>query len=133
HPQTGALDLVLARHVLPAQQDLAAIGRQNPGQQVDEGGLARAVRPDQGMARALFQRQRDLVGRDQPAEALFQRDGFQRGGHARPSLRMRRSRARGAASIRSRPISTTTSSTSPIQNIQYSGVMAENQSCNSLK
>ena len=69
----------------PSSRTEPAGRRQGPGQQVDEGRLARAVRPDHGMARAGFERKIDVPRDDQGAEILaqplrFQNGGFQNGG-----------------------------------------------------
>ena len=54
----GLLDL---RDVLALEQHLAGARRQHAGEQVDEGGLAGAVRADQRVPRALLQREGDVA------------------------------------------------------------------------
>ena len=67
--------------VVAFQQDAAAIGLEHAGQQIDDGGLAGAVRADQGVAGALLDPERKLAGDLEPAELLFQPSGFQRERH----------------------------------------------------
>ena len=61
-----------AGDVVAVEQDLAGTRRQHAGQQIDDRGLAGAVRADQRMARALLDLERHIVGRDDAAEALFE-------------------------------------------------------------
>src|SRR5262245_51228222 len=49
---------------------------QHTGQEVDEGRLACAVRPDQGVARTGRKRERNAVRRGDAAEALFEADSL---------------------------------------------------------
>ncbi len=56
--------------VLPLEHDLALIGPQQPGQHVEEGGLARAVRPNEAVHRAGHDIQVDLSRRHDRAEAF---------------------------------------------------------------
>ena len=79
HPRLGPEP----RDVLARQQDSAGGGRQHAGQQVDEGRLAGAVRPDQRLARAALEAEGDVVGGDDAAEALAEAQGFERGAHRR--------------------------------------------------
>ena len=124
-----------------------AARRQHAGQEVDEGGLAGAVRPDQGVPRARLEPERDVVGRGEAAEALVQADRLERRGHVRspasaaraPALRPAASARVGAAQAlaplrhRSRPTSTRTTRMRPIQNCQYCGVRPARMSCRTLK
>ena len=122
--------------VVAFEQDAAAIGLEHAGQQVDDGGLAGAVRADQRVARALLDLERQVARDLEPAELLFQPPGFQRDRHGaslsgmataalRPAnCRMTRFGAHSTQRCsRWRPTSTITTSTSPIQNCQYCGVM----------
>ena len=56
----------------PGEKDLAAVGREHPGQQVDERGLAGAIRADERVAHAAGQLERDVLRHDERAEALIQ-------------------------------------------------------------
>ena len=58
--------------VLAAEQNLAAVRPQHAGHQVDQRGLAGAVRPDQRVTHALRQLDLDVAGNDQRAEALVE-------------------------------------------------------------
>ena len=58
--------------VLAAEQDLAGVGPQHAGHQVDQRGLAGAVRPDQRVAHALRQRNLDVARDHERAEALVE-------------------------------------------------------------
>ncbi len=114
--------------VVVAEEDLAAVGPQHAGHQVDQRGLAGAVRPDQRIALAVRQIDLDVVGDHERAEALVE-----------PARRERRSAHVAAppppASSRASPprmpfgrkITTATSSV-PIQKYQYCGLMPENWS-----
>ena len=83
------IDLERARHAEPhplmrrsvgnvtAFEHDAAGGRlEHAGEEIDHGGLAGAVRPDQRVARALLHGQIDALRGKDAAEALFQPDGF---------------------------------------------------------
>ena len=61
-----------------AQADPAGARRQRSGDQVDQRGLAGAVRPDQRVARAVRQPEVDAIGHPQRAEALAQAKRLQR-------------------------------------------------------
>src|SRR5258708_1617298 len=50
----------------------AAVGAQQPGEEIDERGLAGAVRPDQRIAHARRQLERDVLRHHQRAEALIE-------------------------------------------------------------
>ena len=56
--------------VIAGQQHAPGAGRQDTGQQIDEGRLAGAIGADQGVARASFETEADIVGRNNTAEAL---------------------------------------------------------------
>ena len=150
HAEPHALMRTQRRNVVAAKDDPAGGRPQHAGEQIDHRGLAGAVRPDQSVPRALLDRQRNVMRGDDAAEALFQADRFEdRHGSTLPSARRRRrppaaspaacradrSTARNAAvqlSARSRPTSTMTTSTKPIQNCQYCGVRLAIQSCRNL-
>ena len=55
---------------LPVEADTPAVGAHHPGDQVERGGLAGAVRPDQRGDRALLHVEGEIVDRSEPAEAL---------------------------------------------------------------
>src|SRR6202790_5590575 len=112
---------------------------------MQDGGLAGAVGTDQRVAGALRGHKREVAGDFQAAELLVQPPGFQRGTHDAslsgtttmvlrpPNCRMTRFGAHSAQRCRrARPTSTITTSTRPIQNCQYCGVMVEKTSCNIL-
>src|SRR2546430_726093 len=133
------------RDIVAFEQDTAGIGFEYTGQEIDHGGLAGAVGADQRGARTGLDPERELAGDLQPAELLFEPSGFQRDGHGAslsgmatiafrpPSCRMIRFGAHSAQRcMRARPTSTMITSTSPIQNCQYCGVMVENTSCSIL-
>src|SRR5712671_6942012 len=98
------------------------------------------------MARAGLDLERKIAGDFQAAELLLKVHGFQRYCHdASPSgtattaflpanWRMTRLGSHSAQRcMRARPSSTITTSTRPIQNCQYCGVMVEKNSCSILK
>src|SRR5437868_14052325 len=133
------------RDVVTLKQNAPGIGLEHAGQQIDDGGLAGAVRTDQRVARASFKLERKIAGDDEPAELLLPPFGFQRDTHGAslsgtatiafrpPSCLMIRFGAHSAQRcMRARPTSTITTSTRPIQNCQYCGVMVENASCSIL-
>src|SRR6202044_2336918 len=62
------------------EPDLAAIGGMQPGNDIDAGGLARAVRSDQAQHLARGQGKADAVERPEPAEALDQVPDLKNGG-----------------------------------------------------
>ena len=66
-----------ARDVVSVQQNAPAIGPEYARQQIDGGGLAGAVRPDQGMAGALLDAERKIPRHLQAAKLLFQALRFQ--------------------------------------------------------
>ena len=53
---------------LACKRDLARVGRLHPGDDIDQGGLAGAVRPDQSDDLAGHEREAHAVERDEPAE-----------------------------------------------------------------
>src|SRR6185437_1086042 len=117
-----ALRLGEAGHLLPREQDLAARGLERAADEIDEAGLARAVRPDQRVARAAREAKIDFIGDLQRAEALAQRLGLERRlsrlrrSHRR--LVLRRIRASAKPSTPPRANTTTSTSSSPIQKYQ---------------
>ncbi len=68
----------------PLKQDGAAVRLQHAGQQIDDRGLAGAVRPDQRVARTGRDLQREIAGDFQAAELFLEPDGFQRNAHDAP-------------------------------------------------
>ena len=106
---------------------LPELGVQHAGQQVDQRRLARAVGADQRMARALLDAQRDIVGRDDAAEALDERAVSSTAQVIGAPVRQVQGRIR-----RSRPTSTSTTRNRPSQKVQYCGVQDEIRSCSSL-
>ena len=76
-----ALGLLDLGDVLALEQHLAGARRQHAGQQIDEGGLAGAVRADQRVARAFLQREGDVARGAERAEALAERARFEQRGH----------------------------------------------------
>src|SRR5262249_15199044 len=100
---------------------------EHAGNQIDQRGLAGAVRPDQRIALAGRQIERDIARNDERAEALVQAARRQRrDAHAR----LRPQRTRRAAPSRM-PIGrniTTARSSVPTKKYQYSGLMPENWS-----
>ena len=61
-----------AEDVLALEQDGAAVGAQFAGDEVEDGGLARAVRADQADDAALADVEGEIAHGDQPAEGLAQ-------------------------------------------------------------
>ena len=57
-------------HVLAEQHDLSGGGRENSGDQIEQGRLAGAVRSDDGLAVAGHDLERDVAHGAQAAEAL---------------------------------------------------------------
>ena len=108
-----------------AEKNLAAIGFEHAGYQIDQRRLARAIGTDQGMAFPARKLDRDILCRDQRAEALVQTAGGQRNtAHAE---------RRAAGSRRAKPPrmplgrnTTTTIKSIPIQKYQYCGLRPEN-------
>src|SRR5581483_5373663 len=77
---------------LAVEPDRAGIGREVPGEEVEQRGLAGPVRPDQGPALARSEAQVDAVDGADPAERLPEPDDLQhrRSGHAGVSVAPRR-------------------------------------------
>jgi len=80
-------DRVDLRHHLAAEANLAGIGREITGHEVDEGGLAGAVRADQRDAIAWGHRERDIIGDGKAAEGFLEIGDFEDRAHERCSLR----------------------------------------------
>src|SRR6185503_2029831 len=102
--------------------------------QVDERGLAGAVRADERVASAHGERERDAVDGDERSEGTRQVLGMEgwgrRGGHLDPV-------PEGAAPVTHprmppRAKSTKTTSPRPSQNSQYTGFFAARKSCASM-
>jgi len=62
---------------VPVKQDLPGAGGNELGQQVEAGGLASAVRPDQGMNVATLNAQIDLTHGDKALELPGQAAGLE--------------------------------------------------------
>jgi hypothetical protein len=62
-----------ARHIPPKEDDFSIRRRKNPGNQVEERGLAGAVWADDGFSFSGKNLQRDLAHRGEAAEAFRQR------------------------------------------------------------
>ena len=105
--------------VVAAEHDLAGGRGQDASQEIDQRGLAGTVRSDQRLAGAGLEREGDVVGHMQGAEAAVQAADLQRGGHA--FWRQPRSGLR--------PTIARITSSNPTQNSQYCGVSADSQSC----
>jgi hypothetical protein len=103
-------------HVGAAEQDLPGTRLESPGDQIDEGRLARAVRTDQRVTGAGRKAEIDVAGNRQRAERLAER--------ARLQCRLRAHRnvlARNRSAMPSTPPRaniTTRTSNKPIQNSQ---------------
>src|SRR5437764_593305 len=61
----------------------SASGTQDAGQKIDEGCLARAVGPDQCLARPALELEGDIAGGDDTAKALGEPAGFEDHAHRR--------------------------------------------------
>src|SRR5204862_7617894 len=75
----------VARDLLALVGDGAAGGRQEAGEQVETGGIARAVGPDQGVDGSSLDPEIDALDRDESAELLRETLGLENGlplGHA---------------------------------------------------
>src|ERR1700723_3036635 len=127
--------------VVTFKQNAPGIGLEHAGQEVNHGGLAGAVGADQRMAGALLDPERQIARDLEAAELFFESLCFQRDGHgaslsetattalAPPNCRMIRFGIHSTQRCRrSRPTSTITTSTRPIQNCQYCGVKFEKNS-----
>src|SRR5499433_3155703 len=126
----AAFDALLGperRDLVCSEKDLSFVGLDHAGDQIDQRGLAGAVRPDQRVALARWEIELDVARDDERAEALVQAARRQRrGAHAR--LRPERtSRAAPPRMPFGRKITTATNSV-PIQKYQYCGLMPENWS-----
>ena len=115
--------------VVAVEEDGPGGRLENAGEQVDQRRLAGAVRPDQGVAGAALELERDVVGRRQAAEALDERA---RGEDRRHRFVPAPNHVHGRTK-RSRPTSTSTTRNRPSQKFQYCGVHAAIRSCSSLK
>src|SRR5690349_9136544 len=114
-----AAGLAQGGDVLAAERDRPRGGREHAGEHVDEGGLSRAVRPDQGVACSGLEAEIDLVGDRQGSEGLAQRTRLQREAHA--FLRHFASSPSRIPRIPPRANITTSTSIVPIPKYQYSG------------
>src|SRR5262249_30953948 len=127
----AAFDALLGpehRDLVGSEKDLSFVGLEHAGDQIDQRGLAGAVRPDQRIALARREIERDTARDDERAEALVQAARRQRrGAHARLRSKKRTSRAAPPRMPFGRKITTATSSV-PIQKYQYCGLMPENWS-----
>ena len=88
------------RHVLAAEHHPAARGRQRAREQVDEGGLARAVGADQRVARPRLEPEVDRARDLERAEALGERARFQQRRAHRAPPRRRQAAARPRMPLR---------------------------------
>ena len=85
--ELDALGLRDRGDVAAVEQHLAGGRRQHAGEQVDEGGLAGAVRSDQRVARAVLEPEVDVARGGERAEILAERAGLeQRSVMTRPRL-----------------------------------------------
>ncbi len=125
-----------AGDVVAVQHDGAGIGAQHAGQEIDEAGLAGAVRPDQAEPRAGLEIEVDRLRHRQRAEALGKAAHRQRGGgfgHLRAAPG--HSRAPAPRTQSATPIkppsrnSTIATSKPPITNIQRNGSNSAARSC----
>ena len=80
-PSGDALVRLEIGDVAAFEHDAPGGRAQHAGQQVDDRGLAGAVRADQRVARAFLDGERHVVGRDDAAELLHQPLRFKHGGH----------------------------------------------------
>src|SRR5262249_58418601 len=99
-------------------QDAAGGGRERPGQHVDEGGLAGAVRADQGVARSRLEAEVDVLRDGQRAEAFAELFCLKSCRHLSTRPRMPPGAKR-----------TTVMSRAPTPKYQYSGYCLASQSC----
>ncbi|MNQ89957.1 hypothetical protein D3C85_1052820 [compost metagenome] len=113
-----ATGLAQLRDVLSAQPDLAAVGREDTADLVDERGLAGPVGADQCQPVAGLQRERHMARHVKPAEALVQRLEFEQCTHRAPPLRRRNQAQALAGDTR-----TTSMSKAPTTNSQWYGLM----------
>ena len=87
HAQVDDLLRAEPGDVAVAEVDRARRGRQEAGEQVEQGGLAGAVRPDQGVHAALGDVEVDPLDGGEAAELLGQCPGAQQRGRGRRALR----------------------------------------------
>src|ERR687887_255622 len=113
--------------LLLAKKDPAVVRPEHAGDQVDQRGLARPVRPDQRVTLALRQIEGDILGNDERAEALVQSPRRQRRYAHALLLAERTRRAIPPRMPFGRKI-TTAISRVPIQKYQYCGFIPENWS-----
>ena len=124
--------------VFAFQEDRACARLDDPREQIDQRRLAGAVGTDQRLARAGLNRERDVVRCDQAAKSAHEAARLQRGSaHAASSHAAgrfsRSSSHRTRSPKRSRPTRTSTTSSAPIQNSQYSGVALDMTSLSTMK
>src|SRR5581483_11989195 len=133
----AALDALLRTDrgdVVGAEEYLSGVGLEHAGHQVDERGLAGAVRSDQRVALAMRQVDPDAARDHERAEALVETASRERERiHARlhRAGSSRRSDGASCASPPKMPFGrkiTTAISSVPIQKYQYCGLMPENWS-----
>jgi len=86
------------RDISALGQNASGVGAQDTGQ-LDDGGLAGAVRPDQRMTRARLDPQRQVAGDSQLIGSLLQCNGFQRDRQKRSPQADGRSHGDGARNI----------------------------------
>ena len=118
--ELGSSSGAQTRNIATEQAHASRRRRNRAGQQADQRGLARAVRPDQSVARAPFQTERDAVRDRQAAIALDEVPSFERDvAHAGVAPPASLSQAALAApSSPPRAKRTTTISRRPMANIQ---------------
>jgi hypothetical protein len=80
HPDGRADEIRLGAHIVATHAHLARAGRDEGGQDLDCGGLARAVRAEQREDRALWDRQVDAIQHPPAAERLAEPPGRDRQG-----------------------------------------------------
>src|SRR5208282_3091708 len=100
HAERDALGHRESGHVLAVEHDRAGSRREKSRDQIEEGGLAGAVRADDRPQLALFHLERDLAHRDQAAEILARAVDLQEA-HARPRCCKKPSNPRGKNSTTS--------------------------------
>src|SRR5579875_1190493 len=125
-----ALARLEIRYVVLAQENSSGVGSKHAGHEVDQRGLAGAVRTDQRIARAHRKADGDVARDHEGAETLGEAAGEQSGtGHV--FLHLAASRDRPPRTPLGRSVTTATRST-PIQKYQYCGVVPENWSRTSM-
>jgi hypothetical protein len=108
---------------LPSSVMRPSVGVQHAGQQVDQRGLAGAVRADQRMARAARRFSVTLLVAVMPPKRLTSPSQESTVSVVQVPFLRRPNQVHGLSS-RSRPTSTSTTRNRPIQKVQYCGVMA---------